>query len=232
MPEFECRRELTLPAPADAVWAAVATSDGNAGWLFPNPIDASGPGTTWEPPHHFGARIEQHDWFNDVQFQIEDRGDGTSALRYSHKGVFPADGFELQETGVQQHTDFYLHTLAQYLEHFRGRTASYIGEVPGGIQGPAGSATAAALGRLQLELGFGDGARVGDRVALSPDGAEGTIDYLSANFTGVRTPEALYRFFGRGAFGAPLAVVIHAFDGRDPEAANARWANYLAQTFA
>ena len=56
---------------------------------------------------------------------------------------------------------------------------------------------------------------------LTPRGLEpieGVIDYLRPNFIGVRTAEALYRFFGRNAFGAPVGMSIHAFaDGIEPE---------------
>ncbi len=232
MPEFDCSRAVTLPAPPERVWDAVASAEGNAGWLFPNPIEPDGVGArAWDPPHHFAVRQAQGDWFNDLEFVIDDRGNGASGLRYAHRGVFAPEGFELQNEAIQQHTDFYLHTLGQYLEHFQGRPATYVGDVPGGIQGPAGSASTEGLSRLQRALGLANDARQGDVVHLSPDGVEpidGVIDYLAPNFMGIRTADALYRFFGRGAFGGPTAVAIHAFDGRDAGQAKRRWAGYLA----
>jgi hypothetical protein len=95
----------------------------------------------WDPPRRFAIRHEQGDWYNVLEFAIADRGDGTSALRYVHCGVFPPEGFDARNEEIQQHTDFYLHTLGEYLEHFDGRPATYVGEVPGGIQGPPASAT-------------------------------------------------------------------------------------------
>ena len=66
---------------------------------------------------------------------IEDRGDGTTGLRYAHTGTFGPEDFEAQNDQIQQHTDFYLHTLGEYVAHFSGRPVTYIGEVPGGIAG-------------------------------------------------------------------------------------------------
>ncbi|MGB0093420.1 MAG: hypothetical protein WBP81_12945 [Solirubrobacteraceae bacterium] len=49
-----------MPATPERLWEAVATTEGNAAWLFPNEIDPSGAGATaWDPPHHFAIRQEQ-----------------------------------------------------------------------------------------------------------------------------------------------------------------------------
>jgi hypothetical protein len=237
MPQFDCSREVVLPAAPEKVWDAVATTEGNAGWLFPNEIDPTGAGArAWQPPTHFAIRHEQGDWFNDLEFAIEDRGDGTSALHYSHCGVFPPEDFDAQNQGIQQHTDFYLHTLGEYLEHFPGRRATYVGPVPGGIEGPPSSATPDGLARLQRALGLGEGVSEGDTVTLAPAGLEpiaGVVDYLRPNFMGIRTADALYCFFGRGAFGGPVAVTIHQFsNGVEPEELTGRWQRYLAASFA
>ena len=44
--------------------------------------------TAWDPPDQFAVRQEQGDWFNALEFVIEGRGGGTSALRYVHCGIF------------------------------------------------------------------------------------------------------------------------------------------------
>ena len=116
MSAFDCSRQIVVPATPDRVWEAVATTEGNPAWLFPNQIDPDGAGAkAWNPPNQFAIRQEQGDWFNALEFIIEDRGDGTSALRYVHRGVFPPEGFDTQNEAIQQHTDFYLHTLGEYL---------------------------------------------------------------------------------------------------------------------
>jgi uncharacterized protein YndB with AHSA1/START domain len=236
MPEFDCSREVPLPAAPERVWQAVATTEGNAGWLFPNEIDPDGTDTkAWDPPTRFAVRQEQGDWFNDLRFTIDDRGDGTSTLHYAHCGVFPPEVFETQNEAIQQHTDFYLHTLSEYLRHFDGRPAAYIGDVPHGIQGPPNSATPDGFERLKRALGLEPSVSEGGQVRLTPDGLEtiaGVVDYMRENFMGIRTAEALYCFFGRNAFGGPVGVSIHAFDDRDPDGEKRAWREWLASALA
>jgi hypothetical protein len=72
-----------------------------------------------------------------------------------------------------------------YLEHFDGRPATSIGDVPGGIQGPAASATPDGFARLQRALGLDAQAAEGESVRLTPAGIapiEGVVDYLRPNF--------------------------------------------------
>jgi hypothetical protein len=229
--EFECRREVLLPASPEQAWEAVATAAGNAGWLFPNEIDPEGPIVkTWDPPNQLAIRMERGDWFNALEYVIEGREGATSLLRYAHSGIFVED-WDNQYDAVQQHTDFYLHTLGEYLAHFAGRTATYVGDVPGGIQGPPTSATPDGFRRLQHALGLGEHVAEGDAVRLTPDhleSLEGIIDYLRPNFLGVRTADALYRFFGRNAFGAPVGMSIHMFaDAVDRDAVKRGWQDWL-----
>jgi hypothetical protein len=67
--------------------------------------------------------------------------------------------------------------------------------------------------RLKAALGV-DRASEGDEVVLEV-GGRGVLDYDRGNFVGVRTGDGLYRFFGRNAFGGPVAVVLHDFSGGD-----------------
>lgn len=232
--EFECRREVILPATPEAVWEAVTTSEGNAAWLFPNDVDGAG-ATTWDPPHHFAVRMEQGDWFNALEFVIEARHGGTSLMRYIHSGIF-VDDWDTQYDAVGQHTDFYLHTLGEYLEHFKGRPATYVGEAPQGIQGPASSAAPDGFTRLQRALGVDEQTHEGDRVRLTPQGLDpidGIIDYRRPNFIGIRTADALYRFFGRNAFGSPVGMSIHSFaSGVDADKTSREWHQALATALA
>ena len=227
--QFHCAREIDLPAGASEVWRAVATTEGLAAWLFPMPIPALGEGvTTWEPPHHLAIRMERGEWFNELDYTIDEHH-GASTLRYVHRGVF-VDNTDTQEAGIQQHTDFYLHTLSQSLEFFTGRRATFVGEVPNGIQGPASSAGPDRFDRLKAALGLDPDGRAGDPVRLTPRGVDvldGVVDYLTANFLGVRTSTALWRFFGRNAFGQPVGMAIHLFDDGDPDAMSTRWQSWL-----
>ena len=212
--EFECKREVILPAEPDRVFEAVATTEGVTAWQFPIPVPGLGEGATaWDPPHHFGVRMEQGEWFNALEYVIEGQGGDTSVLRYVHSGIF-MDDWANQYDAVSQHTDFYLHTLGQYLEYFDGRPATYIGEVPGGLQGPERSSEADGFDRLRAALSVDPGSAVGQTVKLpvaEPGPSDGVIDYVAPNFLGVRTSNGLYRFFGRNAFGAPVGMSIHLF---------------------
>jgi hypothetical protein len=222
--EFEIRREVELPATPEEVWEAVATGPGTASWLFP---EEPGPNDIVEAdrPRRFAVRTEgEGGFFNAIEFVIEAREGGTAVLRYVHSGII-TDDWDNQYDAANQHTDFYLHTLAQYLEHFSPKTATYIGGGPGGINGPEASMTPDAFETLKRELGA---SAEGDRVRVPNDDVDGVVDYLRPNFLGVRTDEALYRFFGRNAFGGPVGMSIHHFgDDVDVDAATRAWSEWL-----
>jgi hypothetical protein len=188
----------------------------------------------WDPPCRFAVRTEQEDWFNALEFVIEARAGGTSLLRYVHSGIL-VDNWDNQYDADSQHTDFYLRTLSEYLEHFAGHTATYIGDAPAGIQGPPASAAPDGFVRLQQALGVPARATEGDRLRLAAADGEpidGVIFYRTPNFIGMRTDTALYRFFGRNAFAMPVGMSIHAFaDHVDPENARRRWQDWLDSTF-
>jgi hypothetical protein len=237
--EFEITREVELPGTPDAVFQAVATGEGNASWLFPSEIAAGEGGETsdggkvlvWDPPNRFTVRAEfPGGGFNQLEYRIEAQGDG-AILRYVHSGVFDEAGWDDQYDAVNSHTNFYLHTLGQYLAHFSPRTATYVGGGPGGINGPEASMTPDAFTKLQSALGVPDGAGVGDNVRLANDDVDGVIDYRTENFLGIRTDEALYRFFGRNAFGGPVGMSIHHFGDVDPEKTGASWGAWLESVY-
>jgi hypothetical protein len=146
------------------------------------------------------------------------------------------DDWDNQYDGVQQHTDFYLHTLGEYLQHFAGRPATYIGDVPQGIQGPPPSAAPDGFKRLRAALGLATQAREGDAVTLAPAGpssVHGVIDYQRPNFVGVRSDDALYCFFGRNAFGSPVGMSIHLFaNGAEPDKLKREWEQWLGTALA
>jgi hypothetical protein len=238
--EFEISREVELPGTPDAVFQAVATGEGNASWLFPVEV-APGEGaetsdggkvTAWDPPNRFTVRVEGPDgWFNQLDYRIEAHGNGAT-LRYVHSGVFDDANWDDQYDAVNSHTDFYLHTLGQYLAHFSPRTATYVGGGPGGISGPEASMTPDAFTTLQRALGVPDDASEGDTVRLANDDVDGIIDYRTEHFLGIRTGDALYRFFGRNAFGGPVGMSIHHFgDGVDAEKTGADWAGWLERVY-
>jgi hypothetical protein len=227
--EFEIRREVELPATPEEVWEAVATGPGTASWLFP---EDPGPNDLVESdrPRRYAVRTEgEGGWFNAIEFVIEAREGGTAVLRYVHSGVLEEESWDDQYDAADGHTDFYLHTLGQYLEHFAPKTASYVGGGPGGIMGPEASMTPDAFEKLKSELGASS---EGDRVSLPNGGGDGVVDYATDHFLGVRTGDALYRFFGRNAFGGPVGMSIHHFGDVDVDATTRDWSEWLNGVYA
>ena len=171
--------------------------------------------------------------FNALDFAIEAREGGTAHLRYVHSGIL-ADEWEDQYDAIGAHTDFYLHTLGQYLEHFKGRPVTYVGQPSSGIEGPEAAGAPDAMNALRAALGVSSEAGVGDAVHASLGDAgtlDGVIDYSTQEFLGVRTADGLYRFFGRNAFGSTVGMSLHSFapglDGPKEEAALKAWLDSL-----
>ena len=167
---FEVTREIDLPAAADDVWTAITADP--AAWMFPTGIEIpagdappeEAPVTTWDPPQHLVIRMQSPDGtFNALEYAIEARDGGTAHLRYVHSGIL-ADGWEDQYDAIGGHTDFYLHTLGQYLEHFNGRPVTYVGQPSSGIDGPEGAGTPDAMDALRAALGVSPDAAAGDAV--------------------------------------------------------------------
>jgi len=215
---FEVAREIDLPAAPDDVWIAI-TAD-SAAWQFPgmeipggSEPPKGGPISTWDPPHRLVIRVESADGtFNALDYAIEAREGGTAHLR----------------------TDFYLHTLGQYLEHFNGRQVTYVGQPSAGIEGPEAAGTPDAMDALRAALGVSSDAGVGDVVNASLGDAgpiAGVIDYSTPEFLGVRTADGLYRFFGRNHYGSVVGMSAHLFvegvDAAAHEAALKAWLDGL-----
>jgi uncharacterized protein YndB with AHSA1/START domain len=240
--EFEVTREIDLPAAPDDVWTAITAKP--AAWMFPTGMEIpagaappeGAPVTTWDPPHRLVVRMEAPDGtFNALDYAIEARDGATAHLRYVHSGIL-ADGWEDQYDAIGGHTDFYLHTLGQYLEHFNGRAVTYVGQPSSGIDGPESAGGEDAMDTLRAALGIDDSAGPGD-VAHADLGAagslDGVIDYLTPQFIGVRTEDGLFRFFGRHSFGGVVGMSAHMFkDGGDAAQAEADLKAWLDRVYA
>jgi uncharacterized protein YndB with AHSA1/START domain len=240
--EFEITREIDLPAAPDDVWTAI-TAD-TAAWQFPTGMEIpagaappeGAPVTTWDPPRRLVIRMESPDGtFNALDYAIEARDGGTAHLRYVHSGIL-ADEWEDQYDAIGAHTDFYLHTLGQYLEHFNRRSVTYVGQPSSGIDGPSSAGDVHAMDTLRAALGIGDGAALGDAVHADLGAAgslDGVIDYLTPQFIGVRTDDGLFRFFGRNAFGGVVGMSAHVFrDDVDATQAEADLKAWLDSVYA
>jgi uncharacterized protein YndB with AHSA1/START domain len=239
---FEITRDVDLPAAPDDVWTAI-TAD-TAAWQFPTGLEIpagaappeGSPITTWDPPHRLVVRMESPDGtFNALDYAIEARAGGTAHLRYVHSGIL-ADEWEDQYDAIDGHTDFYLHTLGEYLAHFNGRSVTYVGQPSAGIEGPAAAGAPDAMDTLRSALGLSAEARPGDAVNASLGDAgtlDGVVDYATPEFLGVRTADGLYRFFGRNHYGSVVGMSAHLFaDGVDAAAREAQLKAWLDAVYA
>jgi uncharacterized protein YndB with AHSA1/START domain len=237
--EFEVRWEGELPAAPQDVWDAFTKH--TAGWLWRIEYEprvggaerglSSGGGTVtaWDPPRHFATRAEGAEgWWNELDYVLEPRGSGTH-LRFAHSSVF-AEDYDRQLDACREHTDFYYHSLGEYLRHFAGRDAAYVA-----AEAPAASAQG-GFAAIRSALGVDDDVAAGDRVRLTPAGLEpieGVVDYATHAFLGVRSDDALYRFYGRDAWGWPVGVAHHLFaDGAGAAASERAWNGWLDGVFA
>lgn len=238
--EFEVRWEGELPATPQEVWDAFTRH--TAGWLWKIDYEpwvggseeglSNGDGrvTVWDPPRHFTTRVDLDDGgFNQLDYVLEPRGTGTY-LRFRHNSTVPVEGYDDDVDACRLHTDLYNHSLGEYLRHFAGRDAAYLR-----VDGPEASADGGFAAMLHA-MGVPDDVAAGDEVVLTPTGIapiEGVVDYRTDRFLGVRSADALYRFYGRDAWGWPAGLAHHLFaDGAD-EASNERaWTTWMNDLFA
>jgi uncharacterized protein YndB with AHSA1/START domain len=232
--EFEIRKDVTLEGTPEQVWEAIATGPGLAAWFMPMEMDPdSGMVTAWEPGKRLAIRTPEAPDGSTQAFEylIEARDGGSTVLRFVHSGVLGDDWGDEFESMTGSGWDMYLHTLAEYLTHFPGRPATYVE-----AEAPQSTADARTWAVLLAALGLPGSAAPGDHVRLTPSGLDpldGVVDYLTGNFLGVRTADALYRFHGRAPIGMPIAVGHHLYgDGADAEEAARKWQSWLAGVFA
>ncbi len=232
--EFRISREVQLAASPEQVWDALTV--GTSGWLWPMEYEHreggaapfGGTVTAWDPARQLTARVDGEDgWFNQLEHTLEAR-DGGTYLRYVHSGVF-VDDWDNQYDGADQHTDFYLHTLGQYVRYFAPRIAGY-------ATGDGPEASHAPDGFERLRAALIEAAGPGDAVSVELDGIgaiEGVVDYAKPNFVGIRTDDAMYRFFGRNAFGDyPVGFSHHLFGDVDQEKVQLSWQNWIDALYA
>jgi hypothetical protein len=201
--QMETRWEGELPGDPQQVWDGFTKHAG--AYLWPISYEPrvggtergltpdGGKVTGWDPPRHFRTEASKPDgWYNVLDYTLE----GTH-LRYVHTCAMEASELAVQHDACIQHTNFYLHSLGEYLGHFAGREPHYFGldEVPG--------STADVLRRL----GVPADAAAGDAVGL------GVVDYRAGSFVGIRTENALLRVYGRDIWGWPVGFAVHTFDG-------------------
>ncbi len=241
--EFELRKELSLDATPEQVWEAIATGPGIDSWFMGrSQVEPREGGTVrwtlgdqtqestvtaWEPPKRFAVRGEGPDGsFMAFEWIVEGRDQGGTVLRLVQSGVL-GDDWEAEYDALSRGWDMYLHTLAQCLTYFPGRTATPVWALQ-----PEVGDRERAWTVLKGGLGLAGTIAEGDQVRLTPDGLppiEGVVDYVSPDFVGVRTTEGLYRFvYGRGA----VVVEHHVFADVGQQETEQAWQSWLTRLFA
>jgi len=241
---FEVRGEIEIDASPEDVWEALTTGAGMDGWFMgTNEVEprlggavrTNLPGftmestiTTWDPPHRFADESPEAEDGRLMAFayEIEGRGGGRTLLRWVHSGFLPGDDWETEFDALKDGDPAYIFKLGEYLEHFRGRRA-----VPVGAFGPQVD-RGRAFAVFTRELGLPLTPAVGDRVDANLEGVggiDGVVDYLSRDFVGVRTADAMYRFIhGLGA----VVLGHHVFADVDREATDRAWQAWVDRAFA
>ncbi|SEQ57136.1 hypothetical protein SAMN04487983_1006100 [Streptomyces sp. yr375] len=238
--EFEIAREFEVDATPEEVWEAVTNGTGGYLWPMEAPEPRVGGAaafgskvTAWDPPHHLIIRSEDVGFSvqsrNQLEHVIESRDGGRRAwVRYVHSGIF-TDDWDNQYDGASKHTDFYLHTLREYLTHFAPRPVAFAQ-----LDGGEASVTPTALTAVGQALGLADDTATGTRVTVrGPRDFDAVLDYRDPYFIGLRTEDALVRIFGRNHWGAPVGVSIHDFAAdADAKATETAWQDWLNGVFS
>jgi len=188
--------------------------------------------TAWEPGRRLAYQSAESPDGSLMAFEylIEGRGGGKTVIRFVHSGFLGGEDWEAEYDALMKGDPAYLHKLAQYLTHFRGRIAAKNIFVP--FQQPLDKARVWAV--FHRELGLNGPVALNDQVSAALDGLpriEGVVDFQNDDFLGVRADDGLYRFI-HGHDGS-VVVERHIFSDNtaqreSPEA----WQAWLGKVLA
>jgi uncharacterized protein YndB with AHSA1/START domain len=222
---FEGVNEVELDGVTpEQVWEAIATGPGIDSWFMgtndvePGAVVRQAFGgyepahqvTAWEPGKHlaYGGEKAPDGRFVAYEFLVEGRDQGSTVLRMVASGFLPGDDWEDEFEAMTAGGEMFWQTLVTYLRHFAGRTAR-----PLTAFGPPVTDWPAMWRRLGSRLGLDHAPRTGDHVTL--DGERGVVYFANTQTAGIRTENAMYRFF-QGLPGVVIAMHhVFADDHRD-----------------
>ncbi|MFC6087192.1 SRPBCC family protein [Sphaerisporangium aureirubrum] len=244
--EFHLAKQIEVEATPDEVWEAIATGPGIDAWFMGRTeLEGRDGGTVgltlggrtmtsrvtaWEPGRRFAHQGRQGDFFTAIEYLVEARDGGSSTLRLVQSGVL-GDDWETEYEAMRAGWDMYLHTLAQYLTHFRGRPATVVSAFRPGV--PAREHVwPAILAELGVEGPVTEGTPV--RVAVGDTPVDGIVDYAALpEILGLRTAGGLFRFIHSGpARGSVMVIGHHLFDAADPDKSELAWRTWLDRVVA
>ena len=232
--------EFELKATPEEVWEAIASGPGIDSWFMGVSDVLPGVGgsintdfggyvqrseiTAWEPHRHLAHTSEPSPDGRFIAFEylLEAKDGGSTVMRQVVTGFLPGDDWEAEFEAMLSGGQMYARTLRSYVDYFTGRFGVPVSAM---VQHPD---FARAWAGMLADLGLPADAAQGDTVTLTPSGREpitGVVDYLADGYLGVRTDDALYRFY-RGFYGPGLGHHIFT-EGADRAALDAEWLAWL-----
>ncbi|MET9002171.1 SRPBCC domain-containing protein [Amycolatopsis sp. NPDC004169] len=237
--EFELTDLADVAATPEQVWEAIATGPGIDSWFMGrNEVEGGTGGTVrgafgeyrpefrigeWEPPRKLAYGATAPDGRRIAyEFLVEGRDGGSTVIRCVTSGFLPGDDWEDEFEAMTAGGALFFRTLAEYVTHFAGRTAT-----PVTAFGPPVADWDEAWARLGAELGLPARPAEGDRVRI---GQEGIVYAVNDQTVGVRTPEAMFRFV-RGFHGAMVACHAVFTPGAAADVEEKTWGDWLNRVF-
>ena len=242
---FEVRKEIEVDATPEEVWEAIATGPGLDAWFMgTNQVEPGEGGavrmtlpgwseestvTVWDPPNRLVTETARGEdgRFMAFEYLIEGRGGGSTVVRLVHSGFLAGDDWEAEYEALKSGDPMYIDKLAEYLTHFRGRTA-----IPVSAFGPEVDREH-MWAVLRETLGLSGAVAEGDQVRFTPEGlapVEGVVDHVSAETLGVRTSDGMYRFIH--GLGGTVVLGHHIYADADQQATERAWQSWLDKSFA
>lgn len=232
--EFESINELHVDATPEQVWQAIATGPGIDSWFMGrSEVDGQTVRTAfggytpahtvsaWEPGRRLAYGSQEDDGRTIAyEFLIEGRDLGSAVLRIAASGFLPGDDWADEYDAMTKGNALFFQTLATYLNHFPGRTAT-----PVTVFGPMITDWPRTRAKLMTAIG-----RRGDRVRFAPAGlpeVDGVVYFENDDTVGIRTDDAIYRFL-RG-FRGPVMACHQLFSTNHGETTDQAWLAWLTK---